>query len=53
MGTRPTPPGWEAVPKADLPLQTAGLFLNSDFKELNCFHMSSMRMEFVAFGNLG
>lgn len=28
------------------------LSLSSDFKELNCFHMSGMRMGFVPFGNL-
>lgn len=49
----PMPLDWESVLKADLSLQTARLFLSRDFKELNCFHMSSMRVEFVAFGNLG
>lgn len=37
-------PDCKSVLKVDLPSQTAQLVLDSDFKELNCFHMSSMRL---------
>ncbi|KAM7324789.1 hypothetical protein ACRRTK_017094 [Alexandromys fortis] len=42
-------PDCKSVFKVDLPPQTAQLVLDSDFKELNCFHMSSMRMGSLIF----